>query len=692
MRTHLKIYLTGFLISVLCLSAYAQSDSVEIAILLKAHPAKDRILLRWAVNDVYTWDKNKTSGYTIERYTIRRDGMILPEPEKKILTPVPLAPVPDERWEALAGQSDFALIIAQALFGEDFEVTGFSSDMISEIVEQAEMMKQRYSFALYAADRCFECACLAGWGYEDRNVLPGEYYLYRVYPSGWIETGDSIAYGFAYTSIDEAYDLPRPIDLQARFGDGSVQLYWNISLYGHLFTAYQVEKAGDDLQFQPLGMPHTPLEELDYTMLVDSLAENDQTYYYRVRGISIFGEISEPSDTVSGKGIEALRIHPAIVRTTILDSGDAEIQWEFDEEGSRLLRSFDLLRADAESGPYETALPEIPADHRSVIFQGLRPTNYFRIAANSVNGTQTLSYPTLLMPVDSIPPLAPVGLEAWADTTGLVHITWKANTEPDLNGYKIYRGNRKGEELISLIPDVWSQTQYVDTVDLLNLNEHIYYALKALDYNYNQSDFSEIIEVEKPLKVKPSSPVFTGFQSENDGITLQWIPSSSSGVARHTLYRREETGTKNESLAVFQNGDTTSVYKDTKTEGTKVYLYTLTACSKWGIESDPSPEYRVAALPADARQALKDLQSSIDREKKQILLRWKNTAPGKVKTWRIYRSENDEALSLWKDVSSDETQTIDNLSLKIGNSYNYRIVVIMNDGGMSSSEKITVKY
>ena len=690
MKTKRKIYLIGFFISVFCLSANAQSDS--IAILLQVHPAKDRIQLRWLVNDVYTWDKNRPSAYMIERHNIKRNGVVVPEPEKKILTPRPLTPAAEEQWEALAQQNDYAAILAQALFGEDFEVSGFSADMISEIADRWEMTKQRYSFALYAADRCFECASLAGWGYEDREVLPGEYYLYRVYASGWGESGDSVAYGFAYTGTDESYDLPRPIDLVAQFGDRSVQLFWNVSLYQHLFTAYQVEKSDDDLQFRPVGTPHTPLDELDYTLFVDSLAENGKTCYYRVRGLSVFGEISEPSDTVSGKGIEALRISPAIVRTTILDSGGAEIEWEFDEAGSPLLRSFELIRSDAESGPYETVAAEIPADIRWVNCSELKPVNYFRIAANSVNGTQTLSYPVLLMPVDSIPPAAPLGLAAQADTAGLVYLTWKANTEPDLHGYKLYRGNRDGEELISLITDVWPQTQYVDTVDLLNLNTHVYYALKALDYHYNQSDFSETIEVEKPLKVKPSAPIFTEFRSESDGITLQWIPSSSYGVARHTLYRREETGTENKVLAVFQNGDTTSLYKDTKIEGNKVYLYTLTAVSKWDVESDPSPEFRVAALPADAGEALKDLQASVDRDKQQIRLRWKNTAPEKVKTLRIYRSENDAGLSLWKEAPPAETQAIDALSLKSGNRYHYRIVVVMNDGGISSSEKITVKY
>jgi hypothetical protein len=685
------LFMSIFFFSVTGRPLHAQSTD-SLAVLLQVQPGKDNIKLRWVMNDAQVWSKSLSAGYTIERYTIKRNGLVLAEQEKKILTPDPVTVTPEEGWESLVQRSEYAAILAQAIFGETFEVTGFNANMINDIVNQSEMLKQRYSFALYAADRCFECACLAGWGYEDREVQAGEYYLYRVIPTGLAEQGDSVQYGFGYTGIDEYYELPRPIDLTAIFGDKSVQLYWNTSLYREKFTAYQVEKSEDNQLFKPQGMPYTPLDERDYTLFVDSLAENDKPYYYRVRGISIFGEISEPSDTVSGRGVEVLPANPAIVRTTLSESGDAvEIQWEFDENAIHLVRSFELKRSNAESGPYETVVPEIPSDIRSTTYSGLKSTNYFRLAANGLNGLQTLSYPTLVMPVDSIPPAAPAQLVARADTSGLVYLNWKTNPESDLLGYKLYRGNRKGEELISLIVDVLPNNQYVDTVDLLNLNTHVYYAVKALDYHYNQSDFSEILAVEKPLKVKPSTPVFTDFKSEGDGITLRWIRSTDYGVVRHTLYRREETETENKPLAVFQQGDTLDVYEDTKIEGNKAYIYTLTATSKWNVESDPSPEFRVAALPANRVQALKDLKVIVDKEKQQIRLQWKNVALEKVKKWRLYRSENESGLALWKEIPAAETRVIDEFPMKLGDRYNYTIVAVMNDGGISKQENVTVK-
>jgi fibronectin type 3 domain-containing protein len=685
-----------YLIFVFCISFFSakcfaqQTDSV--AVILQAHPCKDRIQLRWLVNNPLAWSKSLNTGYTIERYTVRRNGAVLPEREMKILTPSPLTAAPLAEWEIPASKNNYAAVLAQALYGEEFEVSGFGAGSISEVVDRADALQQRYAFALYAADMCFEAACLAGWGYEDRDVRPGEYYLYRVISSGLYALGDSIRYGFAYTGIDEQYELPRPFDVAAQFGDKFVRLFWNTSVYQRTFTAYQVEKSEDNRQFDPVGMPYTPLDDRDYTLFLDSLAENDKMYFYRVRGISIFGEISEPSDTVSGKGAEAMKIHPFITRTHTLENGGAEITWEFDSAAVHLIRSFDLLRSDREAGPYETLIPGIPVEKRTVTCEKLKPVNYFKVAANGLNGEQTLSFAALVMPIDSIPPDAPRNLKAEIDTTGLVRLKWDANKEQDMNGYKVYRGNRKGEELISLVKDIIPGNSFTDTVNLLNLNTHIYYSVKALDGHYNQSEFSEILEVEKPLKVKPSSPVFSGFESESGGISLWWIPSPDEIIATYSLFRREETGTESKILKTFAASDTATTYKDTETEGGKVYVYTLTAKSKWGIESDSSPEYRIAALADNPKQAVKDLKAKIDSEKQIILLTWKPAVKGKIKSWRFYRSENDVPLSLWKEIPAEENALTDDFPLTAGNKYNYMIIAVMTDGGVSIPEKLTVKY
>jgi uncharacterized protein len=66
---------------------YAQQKSPQdtvlndkIAIEVIARVQKDRILLRWAVNDPIAWKKLNTYGYLVERYTVTRDNKTLTSP------------------------------------------------------------------------------------------------------------------------------------------------------------------------------------------------------------------------------------------------------------------------------------------------------------------------------------------------------------------------------------------------------------------------------------------------------------------------------------------------------------------------------------------------------------------------------------------------------------------------------------
>ncbi len=674
------------------LQAFGQQQD-SLTVVLQANPGKESIRLRWAVTRPYQWDKSLKMGYVIERYTVKRDGVLLPEREKKVLTPVPLTPAPLDQWEHVAKNNDYGAVLAQALYGETFEVTGMESNSLMDVVNLSEELEQRYAFALSAADMCFECACLAGWGYEDREAVKGEYYLYRVIPVGDGIEAWQVEPGFAYTGLDDYRELPKPVYLQAAFGDRMVQLQWDSQLFNRIFSAWQVEKSDDNHNFKSVGMPVTSWDAgSTNVVMADSLDVNGKTYYYRVRGISIFGNRSEPSDVVSGQGVESLKIAPVITRSTINDEGFVEIEWTFDETSDHLVQSFDLMHSATSKGEFRPVLESIPAKDRFLLYDGaLLPSNYFSIAVNPVHGEKVQSFPVLIMPVDSVPPAAPQQLSAKADTLGRMYLTWAPNTEPDLQGYKLYRGHVAGEELIPLPIDVLTSAQYVDTVDLSNLNTHVYYAVKALDMRYNQSAFSETLAVEKPLKVKPSPPVFNKYEAKDDGIYIQWINSPGREVAEHILYRSLSDSLIYTPLSVFES-DTVTSYTDSAVEGGRSYTYRITAKSRWGVESDPSPDLQVSAVPGTKPVALKQFRAVADVAGKIIKLTWKPVNNQEVKSWKLYRSENDMPLSLWKNLESGSDAVEDHSSLIAGNTYHYMIYAVMRDGSNSLHEKISIVY
>src|SRR5690606_9896030 len=121
------------------------------------------------------------------------------------------------------------------------------------------------------------------------------------------------------------------------------------------------------------------------------------------------------------------------------------------------------------------------------------PSNYFSVVALGKNGDKLASLPVLVQPIDSIPPNPPMVISAVADTLGIVSIQWQPNTEDDLSGYRVYRANDIDEEFSQITSSIVRGPNYNDTVQIRNLNKKIFYKIKAEDFRYNLSGFSEVI-------------------------------------------------------------------------------------------------------------------------------------------------------------------------------------------------------
>lgn len=77
-------------------------------------------------------------------------------------------------------------------------------------------------------------------------------------------------------------------------------------------------------------------------------------------------------------------------------------------------------------------------------------------------------------------------------------LTWNANTEADLAGYRIYRGF--GTTSPTLLASVGKVTTYTDTT-LPNISQDVTYNLTAFDTSGNESAHS--VSVTKTVDVSP---------------------------------------------------------------------------------------------------------------------------------------------------------------------------------------------
>jgi hypothetical protein len=698
-----KRYLLTPIAIYLCLTstptAFSQKKSIQQTSIIKAIGNTDschcNIRLRWSMNDPYAWKLANSYGYFIDRYTILRDGQLITTPEKMRITTVPTKPKPLKDWEAICQTDDNAAIIAQGIYGEDFEISG-GLNKFANIINQSNNLTQRFTFSLMAADRSFRAACMAGLGWDDSTVKRNEKYLYKIYPS---IPKDKIYCDTALVFIgsDEISPLPKPIDIYAAYSDQSVLLSWDTKVLKSYYSTYLIERSEDGVLFKALSqLPFSSLndesgKDSGRAFFTDTI-ENNRTFSYRVKGISPFGQYGPPSDVVQGKGKTVLSFVPNINNTRIVNDSTATIGWEFPEEGTALVDHFELNRsANNAENSFTQVVAYIDATQREIRFSPLLPANYFTITAVDKNGNRRSSFPYLVQAVDSVPPAVPSGLTAKIDSEGTVSLQWTANKEPDLLGYAILRSNNRTEEPAIINTKSQIENIFEEKIALNTLNAKIYYSVMALDRRMNQSKACQPVEVIKPDRVPPSSPVLIDSRvSANGKTTLSWINSSSDDVVSHQLYRKTEQDTTWTTVVTISDLHITQFEDTLSAPDGALLLYTLRAIDRNNNISEPSPVWKAVAHAKQQTSQMKNLRADIDRTNHSITISWKTNSTD-IEAYTIYKAKNNEPFGTLQVIPGTQAFYTDT-DLAVSNVYRYAVRATLKNGKMSEWKEVKTEY
>jgi hypothetical protein len=685
------ILIALFFLNILSAQTNIAKDSlspfVEAEIKIIARVQKDKILLRWAVTEPTAWLKLNQFGYHLIRYTVTRNNKTLEEPIKKDLGII--KPNPLETWESLSETNDNASIVAQALYGETFSVSGASN--FKDIINLSAENEQRFTFSLFACENDFEVATKAGLGYTDTEVLPNEKYSYQIMPMVPPEVYPIKGNGI-FTGLAEYESLPKPIDFSVFFTDNASMLSWNYKILQVVYSSYHIERSVDKINFERLtNKPYASMNQENESntriFYVDSIT-NNKKYYYRIQGVSSFGELGPYSDIASGEGKTILKYVPHLTVKEFKDENTVTLTWEFPIEGEDEITGFELNRADQDDQKYTTVVKKIAPKVRSVVYNKLLPTNYFTITALGKGGNNRTSGSMIVQPVDSIPPVKPVNLKGKIDSLGVVKISWSPNKEKDLLGYRIYRANNPKEEFKQLTVSPYPNAFYQDTVVLKSLNDKVYYKVIAVDYRYNMSDYSEVLMVKKPDVVPPTAPVFSKYDIQDDGVYLEWINSSSTDVATNLLYR-QEVGQEDWQL-LLEDKKLVTNYKDNTTIEGHAYRYAIFAKDESQLKSAPSPNLGIKIPRASVSEGVKGFYAMADPKQKTVQLSWNYKLIG-VKHFELYKGTDKDPIQLMQEITADARQFTDPTVI-INTEYQYGIRAIFTDGRASKMVFFKLKY
>lgn len=676
----------------ICHKTFGQTgDSLsQDAIAVSARPSDDSITLRWAPVDFNVWKVGNERGYRVERYVVSRNGILLTAPEKAILHHR-LRPMEESQWMTLVQENKYAAIAAQAFFGDRFEVDLRQSDAFT-IVNKVRENEQRFAFALFSADMSPAIAKASGLWLTDNRVKKGEKYLYRII----LNARDSLR-GSVFIGPDDPYELPKPLNLQADFKDKFVSLKWDKgeTMY---YTAYILERSEDGKVFKSISnsplitVAPTATADTRYEYALDSLADLTTTYHYRVRGITPFGEVGPPSNLVRGKGEPIVEQVPFITSAQSPNNSFIDIHWDFPPDNNNAIKGFVVRRAAKPIGNYDALTKDLLTPQtRSFIDTSAGQSNYYKVLALGFDGEWYSSHVYYAPLVDSIPPHRPAGLKAEVSDKGQVTLSWDANTDADIYGYRIYKAYHQSDELAQITSEPLRKNTFVDSVDLNTLNEHVYYSVMSIDRTQNHSGLSQSLQVLLPDKVRPQPPVLLAHSSDHSGISISWRRGASADIVKYKVYRNVPGDTQwIEIRTLLPADDSVYFYKDTTTAAGKKYFYTVISVDEAGLESTPTPPVAAGIPITGLRAAIQWKKPRLNREENTLTLGW-NYREESVQTFRIYRSAGEEPMVIFRNISGKEEQFSD--TMIPGKTYKYRIMALFANGQKSSlSGELTFTY
>lgn len=664
-------------------------DSIpEEAIAVMARPSPGEIRLRWAPLSFAAWRLGNNSGYRIERYVITRKGVLISRPVKEILVES-LKPLPESQWEPMVRGNAYAAIAAQALFGDRFEVDLEKSDVIS-IVNKAQENEQRFAFALFSADMSPDVARSSALLFSDTRVNSDEKYLYRIFING----PDSLR-GSIFIGPDDQYKLMPPQNPKAEFTDKLVSLKWDHSRTTP-YTAYKLERSQDGSRFRevsstPLVTVAPDMNDTHYEYATDTLPDASSTYYYRIRGITPFGEEGPPSEVVSGRSIPTIADIPYITSAVSIDNRSILLEWAFDHAGNSTIEGFDMQRAMEPGGNFTSLTQQLlPVNSRRFEDTSPNQVNYYRVRARGSDKKWYHSHIYFAQLIDSIPPAVPSGLTAEISDGGAVLLSWHVNIEKDIYGYRVYRSNHRREESAQLTVGPVSANTFHDSVNLQTLNEKVYYKVMAVDINQNHSGLSDALEVLLPDKVRPQPPVFLPVKCLPKGILLTWHPSGSDDVAMYQVYRKELTQNWQNITTINSNSDSIISFFDSDIPSRNLLSYTVIAIDDAGLRSEPALPVSGIAIEFPHPPAVIWRRSTMSSENDQLTIAWKYDAAG-VAAFRLFRATEKEGPQILQTLPGSQREYVD--SIIPGNKYKYRIMAVFEDGQKSSlSDELEFDY
>lgn len=668
---------------ILCLIANSNLYTQTIA--ARSFVKDKQVILRFVAKNPEAWEEIKSNGFKVERAEISNlsDTSDLNRISFSLLTPLPVKALAknDPTWKEKVQTTDYAAFLYKGLYGTPAPKDEKSKKSIASI--WGMLMKQ--------ADLNVESAKLLGLYYKDADVNTNKYYVYRI--SVFEKAGPAKDQLVLVVDPKKETYLPAVGLKVSEIKGKRVSLTFEARNNKPYYAGYIIERSKDSVAGYE-SVTKNPVifivgeHEKSKTQIThqDTLPDVNTVFYYRIKGISYFGEYGPAGIAVRAKGKATVGAFPFMdsVKLTAKET-QLKVYFHFPKEANlSVLKGIQITRSE-KSGVLGTVLTPslLPVSATSFLDQKPLQTNYYKVIAYTKDGDTIPSFEGFGMLPDREPPKVPADIKGFIDSTGLVHLSWKANTEKDLQGYRIFRKNDLQEELVERTRRIVSASEYVDTVDIKTLTKHVYYSLTAVDMVYNNSTYSPVLKLKRPDVIAPVAPLFVKVVHDQKMIHIKWYNSTSDDVEKYELYRIHHETQQVTKIKEWLVSDTSSYFKDSLAILGQTYRYKLIVYDDSKNKTESLSPF--VTFETGLRKPIIDISHKVDLEKRSIEINW--SYPEKdVYNYIIYKAKEGEQFRIYKTLKPADKKLIDK-SIYPGNVYLYRIKATYVSGVESELSK-----
>lgn len=215
-------------------------------------------------------------------------------------------------------------------------------------------------------------------------------------------------------------------------------------------------------------------------LLANPFAPRHPVRIYAARAITSRGVPGNPSARVTVPLVPAPPPPSGVAAT--FTAASVVVSWTPPARGTGAQMLFTVYKASAPDGPPLTTAPVAARTfERPGVEFGVEECFVVR-TVEMVGGvaveSEASAEPACTTPTDTFPPAAPTGLNV-VSSAGVVALIWDPNTEADLAGYLVLRGEAPGETLRPITPAPITETVFRDTT--VTPGVRYVYAIVAVD-------------------------------------------------------------------------------------------------------------------------------------------------------------------------------------------------------------------